>query len=80
VKRARVELSVREAAGGFYAAVDGIEGSGKTTQVEALARWLREVGCRVLTVRGPYTTEVRKIEREMLTSRLKSSYTSLIGL
>jgi len=41
VKRARVELPVREAAGGFYAAVDGVEGSGKTTQVEALAKWLR---------------------------------------
>jgi len=44
VKRARVELPVREAAGGFYVAVDGVEGSGKTTQVEALAKWLRGLG------------------------------------
>jgi len=64
VKRARVELPVREAAGGFYVAIDGIEGSGKTTQVEALVKWLRGMGCRVLTVREPYTTEVRKIVRE----------------
>jgi len=64
VKRARVELPVREAAGGFYIAVDGIKGSGKTTQVETLAKWLWGMGCRVLTVKEPYTLEVRKIVRE----------------
>ncbi len=48
---------------GVYIAIDGIEGSGKTTQVERVAERLR-TGFRVAKVRKPYLLEVRGCEGE----------------
>ncbi|MEM4438794.1 MAG: dTMP kinase [Pyrobaculum sp.] len=63
VGREEMSLPVRRGGRGVCIAVDGIEGSGKTTQVERLAERLR-TGCRVVKVKEPYLLEVRRIVRE----------------
>lgn len=39
--------------GGLYIALEGIDGSGKTTQIERLANYFREKGKEVVTTREP---------------------------
>jgi dTMP kinase len=39
--------------GGLYIALEGIDGSGKTTQIERLAKYFREQGKEVITTREP---------------------------
>jgi dTMP kinase len=44
--------------GGLFVAFEGGEGSGKSTQVECLANWLREAGQQVVTTHEPGATEI----------------------
>jgi dTMP kinase len=58
---------------GVFITFEGIEGCGKTTQIELLARFLRAQGLRVVLTRQPGGTELGKNLRNMLlrvTSRL----------
>lgn len=45
---------------------DGVDGSGKTTQLNRLADWLRELGREVVTCKDPGTTELGEGLREIL--------------
>lgn len=51
---------------GLLITFEGGEGSGKSTQVELLAGWLREAGREVVTAREPGTTATGEAVREFL--------------
>ena len=51
---------------GLLVTFEGGEGSGKSTQVELLARWLEEAGHHVTTAREPGTTAVGEAVRRFL--------------
>ena len=48
---------------------DGVDGSGKTTQLNRLADWLREQGRDVVVCKDPGTTELGERLREILLSK-----------
>ncbi|MDT0440167.1 MULTISPECIES: dTMP kinase [Streptomyces] len=54
------------AATGFFIAVEGGDGAGKSTQVEALAEWIRAKGHEVVVTREPGATPVGKRLRSIL--------------
>lgn len=56
----------RPAASGFFIAVEGGDGAGKSTQVEALADWIRAKGHEVVVTREPGATPVGKRLRSIL--------------
>ena len=41
---------------GWFIAIEGGDGTGKSTQIDALARWLRKRGFDVVTTREPGAT------------------------
>lgn len=51
---------------GFFISLEGGEGVGKSTQVEALASWIRSKGHEVVVTREPGATEIGKRLRAML--------------
>jgi dTMP kinase len=59
---------------------EGIEGSGKTTQVKILSRFLRKLGFRTEVVRDPGTTELGEKIRKILKSDIKISPVSELFL
>ncbi|GGK04157.1 hypothetical protein GCM10011583_39860 [Streptomyces camponoticapitis] len=54
------------AANGFFLAIEGGDGAGKSTQVEALAEWIRAKGHEVVVTREPGATAVGKRLRSIL--------------
>ncbi|MFE3645118.1 dTMP kinase [Streptomyces sp. NPDC059169] len=54
------------AATGFFIALEGGDGAGKSTQVEALAEWIRAKGHEVVVTREPGATPVGKRLRSIL--------------
>ncbi|NLU75532.1 dTMP kinase [Streptomyces sp. HNM0575] len=54
------------AANGFFMALEGGDGSGKTTQVETLAEWIRAKGHEVVVTKEPGATPVGKRLRSIL--------------
>ncbi|MFJ2474897.1 dTMP kinase [Streptomyces sp. NPDC087659] len=54
------------AATGFFIVVEGGDGAGKSTQVEALAEWIRAKGHEVVVTREPGATPVGKRLRSIL--------------
>jgi len=52
----------------MYICLEGMDGSGKSTQITMLERWLREIGLQVFRVREPTGSEVGKLLRKMLKS------------
>ncbi|HET6360916.1 MAG TPA: dTMP kinase [Gemmatimonadota bacterium] len=56
----------RESGHGLLVTFEGGEGSGKSTQIERLADFLREEGHEVTTAREPGTTQVGEAVRELL--------------
>lgn len=51
---------------GLLVTFEGVEGSGKSTQIELLADWLRERGYEVVTAREPGTTAIGERVRRFL--------------
>ena len=51
---------------GFFIAVEGGDGAGKTTQVEALAEWIRAKGHEVVVTREPGATPIGQRLRSIL--------------
>jgi dTMP kinase len=51
---------------GFFMALEGGDGAGKTTQVEALAEWIRAKGHEVVVTKEPGATPVGKRLRSIL--------------
>jgi dTMP kinase len=60
------EPAAAPAATGFFIAIDGGDGAGKSTQVEALADWIRAKGHEVVVTREPGATAVGKRLRSIL--------------
>lgn len=58
--------AVTPAASGFFLAVEGGDGAGKSTQVEALAQWIRAKGHEVVVTREPGATPIGKRLRSIL--------------
>lgn len=54
------------AADGFFLAIEGGDGAGKSTQVEALAEWIRGKGHEVVVTREPGATPIGKRLRSIL--------------
>ncbi|WP_324787078.1 dTMP kinase [Streptomyces sp. H51] len=54
------------APGGFFIALEGGDGAGKSTQAEALAEWIRAKGHEVVLTREPGATPVGKRLRSIL--------------
>jgi dTMP kinase len=54
------------AASGFFLVVEGGDGAGKSTQVEALAEWIRGKGHEVVVTREPGATAIGKRLRSIL--------------
>jgi dTMP kinase len=54
---------------GFFLALDGIDGAGKSTQVKLLADWLRSQGKTVTTCRDPGGTHAGDRIRQVLLDR-----------
>jgi dTMP kinase len=54
------------AANGFFIALEGGDGAGKTTQVEVLAEWIRAKGHEVVVTKEPGSTPVGKRLRSIL--------------
>jgi dTMP kinase len=50
----------------MYICLEGIDGSGKTTQIKLLENWIEECGLDVLRVFEPTNNEVGKLIRKML--------------
>lgn len=50
----------------MYICLEGIDGSGKSTQILLLEKWLKEYGCDVKRVFEPTDSPVGKLIREML--------------
>ena len=53
----------------MFFSFDGIDGVGKTTQMELFCAWLRERGAEVVTCRDPGSTSVGEAVREILLNR-----------
>jgi dTMP kinase len=51
---------------GVFIALDGIDGAGKSSQIAALATWLRHRGINVATCRDPGSTSVGEALRALL--------------
>ncbi|MFJ1582616.1 dTMP kinase [Streptomyces sp. NPDC088197] len=60
------EPAVAPAATGFFIAIEGGDGAGKSTQVEALADWIRAKGHEVVVTREPGATAIGKRLRSIL--------------
>ncbi|MEV6261582.1 dTMP kinase [Streptomyces sp. NPDC051784] len=58
--------AVAPAGNGFFLALEGGDGAGKSTQVEALAEWIRAKGHEVVVTREPGATPVGKRLRSIL--------------
>ncbi|WP_254710999.1 dTMP kinase [Streptomyces lunaelactis] len=54
------------AATGFFIAIEGGDGAGKSTQVDALAEWIRAKGHEVVVTREPGATPIGKRLRSIL--------------
>ncbi|WP_079159595.1 dTMP kinase [Streptomyces griseus] len=60
------EPSVAPAATGFFLVLEGGDGAGKSTQVDALAEWIRGKGHEVVVTREPGATPIGKRLRSIL--------------
>ncbi|WP_098007690.1 dTMP kinase [Streptomyces sp. sk226] len=58
--------AIAPAATGFFLALEGGDGAGKSTQVEALAEWIRSKGHDVVVTREPGATPIGKRLRSIL--------------
>ena len=59
----------RDAGRPRFLVLEGIDGSGKSSQVERLARWLRDAGREVVTCRDPGATAAGDAIRQILLHR-----------
>lgn len=50
----------------MYICLEGIDGSGKSTQVAMIEEWLKQIGQKVERVREPTESDVGKLLRKML--------------
>ena len=65
-RRATASLAGGRALPGWFIAIEGGDGAGKSTQIDALAGWLRKRGFDVVTTREPGATVLGAQLREIL--------------
>src|SRR5438445_7038219 len=65
-RRAYASLAGGRALPGWFIAIEGGDGVGKSTQIDALAGWLRKRGFDVVTTREPGATVLGAQLRELL--------------
>jgi dTMP kinase len=53
----------------MFISIDGCDGTGKSTQIERLCRWLREAGREVLACRDPGSTPLGEALRQLVLDR-----------
>jgi dTMP kinase len=53
----------------MFLSIDGCDGTGKSTQIERLAAWLREQGREVVACRDPGSTPLGEAVRDLLLAR-----------
>lgn len=53
----------------MFFSIDGLDGGGKSTQMDLFCDWLRRLGYRVVTCRDPGSTPLGETLREILLSR-----------
>jgi len=53
----------------MYIVLEGIDGAGKTTQINALKKWLNDSGIEVESIVEPTDSEIGKLIRKMLTKQ-----------
>ena len=53
----------------MFFSIDGIDGTGKSTQVDRLCQWLLQQGGQVVTCRDPGSTHLGEAVRDLLLSR-----------
>jgi dTMP kinase len=53
----------------MFLSIDGIDGTGKSTQVDRLCEWLRQQGRQVVACRDPGSTRLGEAVRDLLLSR-----------
>ena len=53
----------------MFLSIDGLDGSGKSTQLKLLAQWLSREGCDVVTCRDPGSTPLGEAVRGILLDR-----------
>ena len=53
----------------IFLSIDGVDGSGKTTQLELLSAWLRQAGRDVVLCRDPGSTPLGEAVRQLLLHR-----------
>lgn len=49
----------------MYIVLEGIDGAGKTTQINALKKWLEDSGIEVESIVEPTDSDIGKLIREM---------------
>ncbi|MDD1763233.1 MAG: thymidylate kinase, partial [Methanobacteriaceae archaeon] len=66
----------------MYVCLEGIDGSGKSTQLMMLGQWLEEYGLEVFRVFEPTTSPPGQLIREMLTDSKASTphFQRILGL
>ncbi len=64
----------------FFIAFEGIDGSGKSTQVKLLTEKLEEAGLKVYTTFEPTDSPVGKIIRDIFNHRMEADHRTIAAL
>jgi dTMP kinase len=64
----------------FFIAFEGIDGSGKSTQVKLLTEKLTEAGLKVYTTCEPTDSPIGKMIREIFSHRMEADHRTIAGL
>ena len=61
-----------------FITIEGIDGAGKSSHIEALAQWLRQRGCEVVLTREPGGTALAEALRELFLHREMDALTEAL--
>jgi dTMP kinase len=64
----------------FFIAFEGIDGSGKSTQVKLLTEKLTDVGLKVYTTCEPTDSQIGKIIRDIFSHKIDADHRTIAGL
>ena len=64
----------------LFIALEGIDGSGKSTQVKLLREKLEQAGLKVYTTAEPTESPIGKIIRNIFTHKMEADHRTIAGL
>src|SRR5262245_7385827 len=64
----------------FFIAFEGLDGSGKTTQVKLLAEKLKEQGLKIYTTAEPTTSPIGQIIRDIFKHKMEADHRTIAAL